>query len=363
MEETKTNSDILQNHLQRYLGLRKLKDSNSKAEAEKALQDLFELLIVEIYFMKCVRLTIPDEEMSGFVLYAKDYFRRVLSLYDPKKGPFMPFFSTAMERRATTYIKEKDKRDKLERFYILNYLPYEDTTMIAEPSPEEYLVRKEEENEDPEPFRKAEQTEKAEKLRFVCAMKPLRQKRVFIFLCTQLPYLPVDTIDSICTTLNYDKDQTFQLARYLYCVENDRKCVRNSPRYNEMRREFFWSRSLELENRMRRTKSEEVQRMLDYNRQMCKRPIDSGAPAKRHVSYPELGRILNIKESTIATAVHDSKRLLKMITEDSIREDKILGRLFSEKADEICSVQASAFEPFKEFGIGPEKLANATTQG
>ncbi|MCQ2412362.1 MAG: hypothetical protein MJ057_05345 [Sphaerochaetaceae bacterium] len=348
MEDENSSIRIIDEHLNRYLAL--ARDINCDRDtADRAFSTLKDLLVVEIYFMKHVRAIISDDEMSGFILYMDKRLRPIINKFDSTKASFGTYIRRAVESKAATYMMELRRKTQFDACYTTHYLPYEGTTVAEEPSPEDYLMLKDDFSYS------LEELCPTDKLRYVCSVRPARQRYTFIFLCTMLPYLSTETIDAICTLLNFDISQTHMIADYLFGITEANQQKRNNRRYMEIRYNHFWIRSVELENAIRMGgSSASLQQMLSYNRAMMQKTRELAATMKKRVSYPQLGKTLHLKESTIATAVYETRKLLQLALDSDSVNDECLGKLFESMDNSIKTVKAYPFEPFKEFGIDQE---------
>lgn len=346
MEEESSSWRLINDHLKIYLD--RARDIGSEKEMkEQAYSTLKDLLIVEIYFMGNVRQIVTDDEMSGFILYLDTRLKSIINQYDPSKSSFRTYMSIAIERKACTYRSELKRKDQFETCYNINYLPYESFMVSEEPSAEDYFMTNQ--------SNLGNEIGPIERLRYICAMNPLRQKRLFIFLCTLLPYLSAEMIDQICTLLNFDKNQTYAIADYLFLRMDTVNRRRNNLRYIGTRNNIFWIRSIELENAIRIGNSnQKLSQKLKYNKAMLKKTTEMASTMKKRVSYPEIGRVLNIKESMVAAAVFDSKRILQFVADSNSKVERSVARIFRCMDNQILKAKVELFEPFKEFCIASE---------
>ena len=340
-----TAQETLSDYVDRYLKLssRYGPDSDIVTDVYGKLRDL---LIVEIYFMKSVRIIVHEEELSGFVLYVEKNLRDIVDAFTTDLSQFPVYFKHVMEFRAFSYLREKRRRSFTERAYERTFLFQEE---VAERSPEDFFFEGEEKLELERQHRKI-----AEKLRFVCNCHPSRRRNLFIFLCTLLPYLPSDAIDDFCSVLNCDRNQTFAIADYLCSVQNESDIGRTSRSYGKARKDYFRMRLMELEcsyenaGRHDSNLSDEIGRfrLLLSNR--------ISETRKMNVEYPVLGEVLNLEPAKIASAVYYSRRILSLIlgkdSPDGYLAKQLRGQCYRKPG------RMEKLEPFKAFGIKIIKL-------
>ena len=173
------SEELLLHHARTYLRLSEEFGPDAQCVREQ-YSKLRDLLIVEIYFMSSVRSILSAEEMSGFVLYVEGSLRTMIDSFDPKRESVMPFLKHNMENRA------------------LSYLAYERRTKCFSSHFISTLIR-----------------DATSRLQYICWTNPTRQRHLFIFLCTLLPYVTSEIVDNFCRVLNIDRAQTTAIADYL----------------------------------------------------------------------------------------------------------------------------------------------------
>lgn len=335
-----TAQQVLCQHVDKYVQLSSRYGADSD-EATEFFGTLRNLLLVELYFMKSIRMIIREEEMSGFVLYVENKLKDIVDSFRPGNSTFMPYFKHVMEYRALSYLAETRKSNLTAYAYESYYISFIEE--VAECSPEDAYMNGLE-SMDIERKRK----KLREKLRYVCSLKPSRQRNLFIFLCTLLPYLSYDAVDDFCKTLNCDREQTFAIAEYLSSVQNEHP-IRGSRIYNQSRKDFYWLRKMEVEMENDCPGADDGNRSSD----ICRiRGIISNIDAdmgKMNVEYPVLGKLLNLKPSVIACSVHSSRKLLSAVLGEKLPDSYIAKEARS--ASGKGRVKLDRFEPFAVFGI------------
>ena len=332
---------VLCQYVDKYLQLssRLGADSGKVTEAYGKLRDL---LLMELYFMKSVRIIIPEEELSGFVIYIENKLRGIVDSYQPEKSGFMPYFKHIMEYRALSYLSEIQRHRLTASAYESYYMCHAEE--VAERSPEDLYM---------EDLEKAEFERKRkkllERLRYVCSCRPSRRRNLFILLCTLLPYLPYDAVDDFCKALNCDRVQTFAIADYLCSVQASGERIRGSRTYNRNRKDYLWMRKMEMEYVFDRSD----RRNENLSADICKTSalisnIDS-EKRKMNVEYPVLGELLNMEPSSISCAVYCSRKLLSVILGEGSQSSYMAKEARS--ASGRKSVKLDRFEPFAVFGI------------
>lgn len=327
------SEQLLCEQLRRYLELSSTEGQDSE-RTEKQYIRLRDMIIVEIYFMKSVRYIISDEEMSGFILYMEHYLFKIIADYDPEIGSFLPYLRKAMEYKAFSYLDCQSRERQVRRSYIRYYLPQE---AVSEPSPEDVFVQKENLFEE-----ELQKLLSIMRLKKVCSLRPARQRWLFILLCTMMPNLSMDIIDTFCDAMNCDKRQTFAIADYIQTV-----CRADYGRYSReyllKRRDFYWMRTIELQGRIQTSLSTGLyERQLEYQRQQMKNLVWEIQSSKMHIPYPVLGEILNLKPSIIASAVFQSKKILE--TAAGLNKK-------CRASAKVKEPVITRFEPFKVFNI------------
>ena len=339
--EKMTAQEVLCQYVDRYVKLSARYSESSKRVTE-AYGKLRDLLLVELYFMKPVRILVHEEEMSGFVIYVEKKLRDIVDSYQPEKSEFMPYFSHIMEYRALNYLEEK-RRSKLISHAYENYYMCQ-AEEVAERSPEEIYMEKLGKLED-----EKKQKKLMDKLRYVCACRPSRRRNLFILLCTLLPYLPSDAIDDFCRVLNCNREQTFAIADYLRSVQDEKDLSRGSRLYNRNRLDSLWVRKMEMEYafehsaRRNRTLAENIRRISAMISS-----IESDT-RKMNVEYPVLGKLLNMEPYSIAYAVYAAKKLLSVVLGEE-PDSGYIGRQANTTTGRRY-VRLKRLDPFKEFGI------------
>lgn len=316
-------------------------DSEQVAEFFGTLKDL---LLVELYFMKSVRLIVMEEELSGFVLYIENKLKDIVDSYKPGKNTFMTYFKHVMEYRALSYLAEIRKSNMTAYAYENYYISFVEE--VAENSPEDAYMNGLESLEIQRKRKKLR-----DKIRYVCSLKPSRRRNLFIFLCTLLPYLSYDAVDDFCRTLNCDRDQTFAIADYLSTVQSNKDAIRGRRVYNQSRKDYFWMRKMEMEIELELDCSDTSDERLSSD--ICRiRNMISNIDAERgkmNVEYPVLGRLLNLEPSSIACAVFSSRKLLSAVLGERSPDSYIAKEARS--ASGKGRVKLDRFEPFAVFGI------------
>ena len=307
-------------------------DAESVNEEYRKLKDL---LIVEIYFMKTVRNIVSDEEMSGFVLYVEKDLRLMIDSFNPSRSRILSFLRHNIELRAMSYLSViRRSRCFNSRFSNRLLTLGED---VEQEGPEDLVLLKMEE-EDAE--RKTQNT--IDRLRYLCALWPAKQKNLFIFLCTLLPCSSTEMIDNFCSLLNIDKQQTFAIADFLSELKGPFNQYRTSREYRSSRRNFFLMRRIELESHLRNALDEQkLIGKLEYQKKHLKSVHMELEHTRMNVRYRILSEILGVRRETIASAVYRSKRLLEYVSGKEIRM----------RHDGSEFPELRSFEPFREFNI------------
>ena len=331
-----TAKEVLADYVDEYIRLSSRLGENSRKTTE-VFGKLRELLIVEIYFMKSVRMIIEEEELSGFVIFVENKLRDIVDSFKPGRSEFMTYFKHVMEYRALNYL-EKNRRGMLTAYaYECYYMQFVEE--VAEKNPEEIYLEEIEKTESARIQKKLR-----DKLKYCCVCRPSRRKNLFIFLCTVLPYLSRDAIDDFCRVLNCSREQTFAIADYLYSIQVGLEPNRGSREYLRNRKDCLWIRKMEMEYSFEHS-DKRNETLLDNIRRI--REMISNIETDRrkmNVEYPVLGELLNMDPGSIANAVYSSKKLLSVILDDKTNA------VVKKKP-----MKLERFEPFSVFGISKLK--------
>ena len=337
-----TAQEVLCQYVDKY---RKLSDryGESSKRVTETFCKLRELLLVELYFMKPVRLLVHEEELSGFVIYIEEKLRSIVDAYQPAESSFIPYFRHVMEYRALSYLEEKRRRKHLALAYERYYLHQAEEA--AECSPEDAYLAGIERLEYERKRRKV-----MERLRYVCACKPSRRRNLFILLCSLMPHLSTDAIDDFCRELNCNRDQTFAIAEHLRYMLEQNDPSRGSRFYSRSRLDYLWARKMEMEyafdhsDRRNERLSENIRKVTALITQF---ETDG---RKMNVEYPVLGRLLNLEPCKIAYAVYSSKKLLSVVMSDDRTGNGYIVRE-ARTTSGRKSVELKRLDPFTDFGI------------
>ena len=337
-----TAQEVLCQYVDKYIKL-----SSRYGESSKSVTDIYcklkDLLLVELYFMKTVRIIVHEEELSGFVIYIESSLRNIIDAYRPDQSDFMPYFTQVMEYRALSYVKQRRKRGLTALAYEHYYLRYAEE--VAESSPEDAYMDNLDRLDEERRRKKL-----MDRLRYVCACSPCRRKNLFILLCSLMPYLSSDAIDDFCIELNCNREQTFAIAEYLRSALDSKDRSRGSRFYTRNRLDYLWSRKMEMEyvfdhsDRRSRRLSDKIQRITDL---ISNFETDRG---KMNVEYPVIGKLLNLEPCRIAYAIYSSRKLLDIVINGDSHGNSYIG-IQARTTVGRRRVFLSRLDPFRDFGI------------
>ncbi len=323
----------------------------------KCVQDNFlklkDILIVEIYFLKNVRMIVSEDEMAGFVIFMDAQLKGIVEAYRPYHGTFPNYLKRIMELRSLNYVDKVSKKRRIPDFYAKNYLPY--VECVAEFPSDSCLSSREETMQEDLIKRRA-----INRLRYFCARRPTRRRSLFVLLCTQITSLSVATIDKFCEVLNCDKNQTFAIADYLY--ESERKNPKRKDRaFYEKKRDIHWSKMIDCQNRIRTSiHPERYQEKLMMHRSIFLAQLEELKSQRVHVPYSLVGEILNMDRVKVSSEVFRAKEILEMVNSDIINSwDGPIGILSSVSDETLQGSRISRFEPFRVFNVGLIHLSQA----
>lgn len=340
-----TAEETLIDYVDTYLLLVAKYGSDAECVQDNFLK-LKDILIVEIYFLKNVRMIVSDDDMAGFVIFIDRQLKGIVEAYRPYHGTFPSYLSRIMELRSLSYIDTVIRRRHVSDYYTRNYMPY--VECVAESGSDTGLYVKEDSNQEDIVKRRT-----MNRLRYFCARRPTRRRCLFVLLCTQMTSLSVATIDKFCEVLNCDKNQTFAIADYLY--ENERKNPKIKGRtFYEQKRDKHWSKLLECENRRRTSlHPERYEKSIEKHRSIFMAQLEELKSQRVHVPYTLVGEILNIDRVKVSSEVFRAKEILEMVSSDIINTwDGPIGILSSVSEETLRNSSISRFEPFKVFNIG-----------
>ena len=336
--------ELLLHHARKYLSLSEEFGPDALCVNEQ-FRKLRDLLIVEIYFMNSVRSILSDDEMSGFVLYVEGGLRTMIDSFDPKREYIMPFLRHNMENRALSYLESERRRKCFSSQFANRFLAIEPEY----PGPEDILPGFRDE------VLSGIQEKAVNRLRYICYENPCKQRHLFIFLCTILPYATPEMIDNFCGVLNIDKEQTFTIADYLYDISEGLKGKKTPREYLKDRRNFFLMRRIELESHLRYSLyPERIKDKLRYQDEHLASINQEISHRKMNIQYQILAEVLGIDSAYIATAVYRSKKLLTLVSTEGNEQVNNPGhrRNVLQLSDNVLRrAVPNRFEPFEQFTI------------
>ncbi len=328
---------VLSEYMDRYRNL-VIELGRDASETKETLHKLKDLVVVEAYFMKSVRLLLDDDEMAGFILYIDRDMQTVFDLYRPQKGEFLPYLRESMENKALNY-KESLSRGRNIRTSYIRFNSVQ-SMAVSESSPEDILIATEEKAQ-----QSLETGRTVDCLRRMCLQNPTRTAKLFVFFCTLLPFLSVDIIDGFCSALNIDRRQTFAIADYLCQMQEIENGSRYSKVYLQRALEYHWTKVLELDAHARNSLNPKpLQEKADFHRKRHLESIDRYKEAKMNIPYSIVGELLNMATSKVSLCVLHSKNMLqKAILECDKKPSRRMAR--------VKDRSLPRFEPFLVFGI------------
>ena len=337
-----TAQEVLCQYVDKYIKL-----SDRYGESSKRVTDAYcklkDLLLVELYFMKTVRIIVHEDDLSGFVIYIESRLRNIIDAYRPDRSAFMPYFKQVMEYRALSYVKQRRRRGLTALAYEHYYLHHAEE--VAESSPEDAYMDSMDRLESERRRKKL-----MDRLRYVCACRPCRRRNLFILLCSLMPYLSSDAIDDFCRELNCNREQTFAIADYLRSAMENKDRTRGTRFYNRDRLDYLWSRKMEMEyafdhsDRRNKCLSDNIQRITDLISN-----LDTDR-RKMNVEYPVLGKLLNLEPCRIAYAIYSARKLLDIVINGNSQGNSYIG-IQARTTVGRRRVYLSRLDPFRDFGI------------
>ena len=353
------SEELLLHHARTYLRLSEEFGPDAQCVREQ-YSKLRDLLIVEIYFMSSVRSILSAEEMSGFVLYVEGSLRTMIDSFDPKRESVMPFLKHNMENRALSYLAYERRTKCFSSHFINSLIPIDPEY----PGPEDIILG--EQDEADSAFRRAATS----RLQYICWTNPTRQRHLFIFLCTLLPYVTSEIVDNFCRVLNIDRTQTTAIADYLCGLTDGPNLKRSGVDYMKSRRNYIMMRTIELKSHLRYTLwPERIKSQLKYQSKRLADINNSISHKKMNIQHQMIAEILGVETSYVTVSVHRSKKILRMLLDKEGQEDVSpnLRSIMMLPEAVLREAVPKRFEPFEQFNITmipkPQKQIRFSSRG
>lgn len=340
-----TSEEVLSDRARRFLELSERFGRTARCTAD-SFNELRELTIVEIYFMKPVRSLITAEEMSGFVLYAESYVDRVIDSYRSGRGEYPMFLRCVMQKLACNYLKKMKTRERICSTYIRHYLPY--CSPMFSPSPEEAVLAKEQPSGDGEDCAAT-----AWRLKYLCMKRPEKHRKFFILFCAVYPLLSPETADRICRILNFRRSQTLALCDYMEKMNDGIYGPRHLQKqcFSE-KMDYHWARLVASEASGEYRTDPVAARKAARCRQTMKNLLETAGRSRKKINYGIIAEILNTDRNSVASAVFSSMRNLEELADDSCEQTMYsLNGLKKLTLEQRMELSIPEFRPFEAFGV------------
>lgn len=364
MDRNCSNWERLPNMVKRFITLSKENAANSCC-LEELYKDIRDLCLIKVYTQPSVRKILDEEELSGFLLYFESKFRRLLENFDETKCPFLIYLKYTIDFCAYNYLSQKTKK------------AHKSTAVVNEIGKDicidnlEVNWDKIDNNIDESNNLFSNSDEHAiETLKFLCTRRKSFQKRIFIFMCTLLPFLDTLMIEHFCQEFNFNVVQTFAINEYLFDKISDENKPNKRMVYAQ-KRNTNWARMVSLQEELvaegKYSLDEETKELLKNKieihksrKNLAKIQIDK---AKKKVPYPIISNLLSIPEGTVASTVYTVSNIMNAILlvkqGQDIKMPKTENGLYSmvvetlKNIDEnkLKSKRVPPFHPFTEFNI------------
>jgi len=365
MDENRSNKEQLPEMVQKLIKLYKKNKQESRHMLE-LYEEIRNICLVELYNYYPIR-KILGEEMSGFLLYFESHLKSLLTGYDTKKAPFEVYLKRFAEFKAHNYlysIRKKNRRDSAilkthcEDFFKENW----DGDLVETYSNSEEMFE-------------GGNLRAIQTLRYICSKRISFQKRIFIFMCTLLPFMSINMIEHLCREFNFDVYQTLTVNELIYDqIQNSTK--RDMKDIYTQKRNDYWSKIVFLQSEFasegvsapceeEKEKLRNSFEMYKYRKNIANNRIKE---EKNKVDYNILSRILDIPVGTISSTTYTVKNIMEAILKDEkgeefptiaehgllsiIFEAQIVSKTKTQKKVKIKHVgQLPVFKPLEVFGI------------
>ncbi|MBP5162143.1 MAG: hypothetical protein ILP16_04115 [Spirochaetales bacterium] len=337
------SEELLLHHARTYLRLSGEFGPDAECVREQ-YSKLRDLLIVEIYFMSSVRSILSDEEMSGFVLYVEGSLRTMIDAFDPRRESLMPFLRHNMEKRALSYLASMRRARCFSSQFISSFI----TIDPVYPGPEDIIFG------DPDELECGFRRTAESRLQYICRNNPYRQRHLFIFLCTLLPYVTAEIVDNFCRVLNIDRAQTIAIADYLCGLTGETRRRRTGMDYMRSRRNYIMMRTIELKSHLRYTICpEKIKSQLDYQSKRLESIRQSMIHNRMNIQHQMIAEILGVETSYVTVSVHRSKKILRLLLDEEGQEDvpQYIRNIMMLPESALRDAVPRRFEPFEQFNI------------
>ncbi len=338
-----TSEEVLSDRARRFLELSERFGRTARCTAD-SFNELRELTIVEIYFMKPVRSLITAEEMSGFVLYAESYVDRVIDSYRSGRGEYPMFLRCVMQKLACNYLKKLKTRERICSTYIRHYLPH--CSPMFSPPPEEIVLAKEEQaGEDCAPA--------AWRLKYLCMKRPEKRRKFFMLFCAVYPLLSAETADRICRILNFRRSQTLALCDYMQKMNEGIYGPRHLQKQNfHEKMDFHWARLVASEASGEYRTDPVAAGKAERCRQTMKNLLEAACRSRKKINYGIIAEVLNTDRNSVASDIFYACRNIEELTEDGCEDTMYtLNGLKKLTLRQRMELEIPEFRPFEAFRV------------
>ncbi len=367
MDKNCSNWERLPNMVTRFKTL-KSEDTANSCCVEELYKEIRDLCLIKVYTQPSIRKILDEEELSGFLLHFESKFRRFVENFDETKCPFLVYLTFSAEFCAYNYLAKKTKETHK-------------SVAIVKELGKALCIDELEENWDRidsdidnntasnNLFRNCDRLA-VEALKFLCYKRKSFQKRIFIFMCTMLPFLDTLMIEHLCQEFNFNVMQTFAINEYLFDRLSD-KDKHNKRMLYIQKRNANWATILSLQEELAAegmfSLEEETKELLKNKieihknrRNLAKIQIDK---TRKKVPYPIISNLLNIPEGTVASTVYTVSNVMKAIllakqgvnikipTTENGLYSMVLDALKKIKKNKLTNSIVPHFYPFEEFNI------------
>lgn len=256
------------------------------------------------YYVPQSRLGLAEEDASDFVLYIVNLLPGILKSYKEEAKDFYAYFSAVLDNRIKTYYRNRRNSEKKEMSAVTAQCLIEVRSFPTTTAGQTVS----------DGVASAGKPKLAKKLRFLALSNKPTQRRLFVYILTICPFLSVNLLEDFCQLLEINFQQTLRITERLELL-----CPQAKENYNAMcqRRNYYYSRSLELENEINRTKyycdyrtAESYLIALNKIKESLRMKNDQIDNLSMHVNYGDVAKMLGIPRTTVGTCVHYSKNLI-----------------------------------------------------
>lgn len=323
-------------------------ENNNTRFMKKLYREIREWCLTQAYCSRYIRSKITDEDMPDFIIYLDEKLLSIIKAFNPQKdSSFETLYRKSLDYRARNYMDTRRRHEKRERAYVNYYIPFEEENernCISNPY-DDVLERLSKGDRK----QKTDNNDSLKKLKYILANRNAMRRNFYIFLASELPFLPMDKIEHICKELNYDFPETKAIEKYLATTTKTTEKNMESA-FSTVNR--FKSLILTTQAEIylngdccTKEQREKLDKALAFQTMKRKAAMDRLATTSTCVKNPVLANLFNIPLGTVSSSINKGKNMLSFILNEQPEDSKFsMGKL-----DDIDSVYEKPYslKPFK----------------